>query len=596
MTSGICPKCGALNDFSNLPSFSKISCDKCGKELIVPLIFGNYQLTKLIEENIIFKKYKGNSLNTEKIYFITILNKKFSDFRNCLDLCRKDAKDIHYILKHPGIIPILKYGEIENTFYLTEPYSEYYKLSDYNPKELGEFEANSVFNAFKTISAILREAHNKGFVHHNICSENILIDTDGSVKIQNFFISRVTYEYEAAMEREFNVSPYYISPEKAEKHSEEQKGDIFSLGVMLYYILTGRHPFEGDSDDTIIYSRIKRPKSGTYITHGITYKAPVSLDTIRKDIASEYAELIDSMLQPYPIQRPDASKIFTKLNLIEAAIEKRKKMKIYSNIGVHDTVKSNTSPDLQKALKNNELELHYQPIINMKKNNIVGVEAFLRWITPVGIIPPANFIPEAEKTNLINNLGIWAIDTACSQLSKWIKLGFNDLYVTVNISPSQLKIKDFEGTFSAILQKHNINYKQIEFEISQPPTSEPLDIPAEQYTEFARYLNSRVSIAELGTKYTSIKQNLSSLRLHSLKIDGNYIEDIRKAKKELATFNSVIALANFLSVPTVAEKVENKKQVNFLLKIGCSLAQGFYFYHPMPADQITDILLKKKHL
>jgi EAL domain-containing protein (putative c-di-GMP-specific phosphodiesterase class I) len=596
MTSGICPNCGTLTQFSNQPPLSRIKCGKCGEELIVPLIFGNFQLTNLIEKNSIIKKYKGHNLNTDQDFLVTILNKRFSGFRECRNLCRKESKDLYFILKHPGIIPILEYGDIEDTFFLTEPYAEYYKLSDYDPEKLGEFEADSVFHAFKTIASILREAHNKGFVHHNICPDNILIDSDGNVKIQDFFINRVTYNYESENDSDFSVSPYYISPEKVEKNCEEEKGDIFSLGVMLFYILTGKYPFDGDNDNSIIYSRIKRPKLSTNANHGVQYKEPVSIDSIRKDIAPEYAELINSMLQPYPIKRPTAAKIVTMLNLIEATIEKRKKLKIYSGAGTgaKKQIKTGISSDLQKALKNHELILHYQPIVNMKQNKIVGLEAFLRWITPVGTIPPANFIPEAEKSDLIHSLGEWAIDSACSQLSEWIKLGFNKLYVTVNISPSQIEKEGFENTYSEILQKHSIDYQQVEFEISQPPSSIPANISLEQYTDFAKLFNSRVSIAELGTKYASLKQQLSSLRLHSLKIDGDYIEDIRKAKKELSAFNSIIALANFLSVPTVAEKVENKKQMNFLLKIGCSLAQGFYFYHPMPAEDVTALLLKEK--
>ena len=594
MTSGICPSCGTLTQFSSLPPLSKIKCIKCGEELIVPLIFGNFNLTELIEESTIFKKYKGESLNSTQSFLVTILNKKFSGFRECKNYCRKEAKDLYYILKDSGTVPILEYGEIDNTFFISEPYSMCYKLSDYSPEKLGEFEADSIFLAFKTIGSILREAHNKGFIHHNICPENILLDHEGNVKIQNFFINRVTYKYELQQPEKFNVSPYYISPEKAERKEEEEKGDIFSLGVMLYYLLTGKYPFKGESNEEIIYSRVKRPASTTDYRHGIKYKKNKDIDTIRNDIAPEYSELISSMLLPYPVQRPNAATIVTKLNLIEATIEKRKKMKVYSGVKTSNNIKTEQNYDLSKALKNNELTLHYQPIVNIKEKKIVGLEAFLRWITPVGSIPPANFIQKAEEADLIHSLGAWAIDSACAQLSEWIKSGFNNLYVTVNLSPTQLKKEGFNEEFSEILKKHNIDYQQIEFEISQPASSKPKNISLEKYTDLAKLFNSRVSIAEIGTKYSAIKQQLSNLRLHSLKIDGHYIENIKKAKKDLAAFDSVIAFANFLSIPTVAEKVENKRQVNFLTKIGCSLAQGYYFYHPLPAENITELLLKQK--
>ena len=594
MTLGMCPDCGKENDFNSLPPLSKIKCKYCDTELIIPLPFGDFQLTELLEDHKVFRKYLGSNLKDDSICTVTILNKKFNGFRECKNYCKKEAKDLFHLLKHPNIIPILSYGEAENTFFIVEPYIESFKLSEYNPRTLGEFEPESVFTAFKSIGSVLSDAHHKGFTHHNICPDNILIDANGTVKIQNFFISRVEYKYTTESKTFENVSEYYISPEKAQKFSEDEKGDIFSLGVMLYFILTGSYPFQGKNKEATIFSRVKRTQNATSSIPSIPYIPPLRVDAYRKDITIEYAELIDSLLQPYPIQRPKAAKFVARLNIIEAEIEKQKKLKVFNNVQESKPrISYNSNSDLGKALKDHELILHYQPIINIQSNKIVGMEAFLRWLTPVGTIPPSQFLPNAEKDNLIHDVGLWAINEACSQLNKWHNSGFKDLYLTLNISPSQLTNDDFESSFFDILTNNNIEYKHVELEISQPESVPKIKIPDAKYTDFIKIFNSRISIEELGSQYSSLQQQFSKFSLHSIKIDNDYLFDINKASKELDTYKSIIAFANFLSVPTVAEKIETEEQVSFLSQIGCTYAQGYYFTRPVSADEATALLQKK---
>jgi eukaryotic-like serine/threonine-protein kinase len=325
MAFGICPNCEASNDFSNYPAFIRIECKKCGAELIVPQLFKNFQLTEIIEEYSFFKKYRGYDLNTDNDITVTVLNKKFPLFRDCLELCKKEAAFIQENLKNENIIPIIEYGEFDDTFYLVSPYFECFLLSDYHPEVLGEFEVKSVLGAFRTLGTVLKEMHHKNITHHDICPENILIDSEGNVKIQNLLISRVTYELEAGKKGKFSVSPYYISPEKAEKHSEDKKGDIFSLGVLLYFMLTGKFPFDGDSNEEVIFSRIKVPKtkrSANSEGGNIDYKIPAPVSELRREVSLEYSEFVETLLQPYPIQRPTANGFVSRLAELEEVHEK----------------------------------------------------------------------------------------------------------------------------------------------------------------------------------------------------------------------------------------------------------------------------------
>jgi EAL domain-containing protein (putative c-di-GMP-specific phosphodiesterase class I) len=248
---------------------------------------------------------------------------------------------------------------------------------------------------------------------------------------------------------------------------------------------------------------------------------------------------------------------------------------------------------LGKALEKNNLSLHYQPIVNIKTKEIIGFEALIRWPnSPLGNVTPDNFIPEAEESNLINELGFWVIEHVCQQLSEWKTQGFKELYVTINLSPAQVKKDGFEDELLNIIKKHNIGLKYVEFELSKTENSSANDISVERYTEIAKMLNIRVSLKEIGEKYFSIRKHLNSLHLNSLKIDSEYFLDAEKMKNEISVFKSIVALSNFLSVKTVAEKVESEEQVEFLTKIGCAYAQGFYFFHPMESNEISKLLKK----
>jgi EAL domain-containing protein (putative c-di-GMP-specific phosphodiesterase class I) len=595
--NGVCPTCQTVVAFNNAKPFSWVNCPECNAKLVVPEIFKNYQLVSIEEEFSIFKKYKGYDLNSDEEILLTVLNKKFSGFRECLDYCKKEAREIATRLNHSGILPILEYGEYEGAFYIAEPYSEFFKLSEYDCQVLGEFDVTSVFNLFRNIANVINAGHDKGFVHHNICLDNILLDSDGNVTIQNYFVSRVLYMYESANKEHSTVSPFFISPEKAAQYTENEKGDIFSLGVALYYLLTGKYPFDGDSNDEIVYSRIKkggRTTSGKIINN--PYKPPINIDNLRDDIAVDYSELISKMLQPSLIQRPTAAKFISRLNKIEKELNVQASKSYndsFSNIIIPDDVEIKS--EFKKAIEQDEFTLNYQPVVDLKTLSVVGFEALLRWPkSPSGNSLPGSFIPNINDQNIIQELGGWVVDTACRQLVDWQNKGYKDLYLIINISPEQIKMKGFKEAFVGIVKKYNLDTKKIIPELSKiTSSSDKTGLSSECYEDFLEFFNSRISLEEITSEYKMLQSKIGLMNIHSLIIDSVYLRNIKDTETALDQFKQIIAFANTASIKTVAEKIETEEQAEFVKKIGCSFAQGFYFYKPMPGEEATELLQKK---
>ena len=311
---GQCDKCGSNIDFSKGIPFSILKCAKCGAEFIVPKLFDKYQLVEIIEEFSIFKKYKAYELDSDKVVEIVIMDSHFNGYRDCIIICRNETVKFISLNNNPDIVSVLEYGEHEGSFYFTSPYFESFKLSDYNREVLKEFEVDSVIKVFRKVGEILGEYHLQGFCHHNISPENIIIDENDNIMLQNALVNRIIYSFESVSHIESSASSYYISPEKAENGKEDEMGDVFSLGVAMYYMLTGCYPFDGEDRDEIVYSRIKRKSTGiSQKIRSIPYRKPVGVDMLRNDIPIEWSELLNKLLHPYPVLRLKLSQFISEL-------------------------------------------------------------------------------------------------------------------------------------------------------------------------------------------------------------------------------------------------------------------------------------------
>jgi diguanylate cyclase (GGDEF)-like protein/PAS domain S-box-containing protein len=243
--------------------------------------------------------------------------------------------------------------------------------------------------------------------------------------------------------------------------------------------------------------------------------------------------------------------------------------------------------DIRSALERRELSLHYQPKVNMRTSEIIGVEALIRWQHPVcGLVPPLDFLPAIEGHSISLELGEWVIGTALSQISQWRSMGIA-LPISVNISGYQLQQRNFSTRLAALLAAHpDVNPHHLELEILE--TSVLSDISQVFDTMSACHdLGVRFSLDDFGTGYSSLT-HIKRLPAYLIKIDQSFVRDMLEDVDDLAIVESVIGLAKTFKREVIAEGVETIEHGVALLKLGCELAQGYGIARPMPADDIPE--------
>ena len=249
--------------------------------------------------------------------------------------------------------------------------------------------------------------------------------------------------------------------------------------------------------------------------------------------------------------------------------------------------------NLRRALQDEELYLHYQPQIDLRSGRIVGVEALLRWnCREMGAMNPAEFIPVAEESGVIVELGRWVLHTACRQAATWCKAGLLDSleHVAVNLSASQVREPGLMDDIRAILHETQLPRGLLELEITEGVMMD--DVPAN--VELMRRLQEtgiHLSIDDFGTGYSSMSY-LKRLPIDQLKIDRSFVHDLPGEGEAIVT--AIIAMAHSLKLKVVAEGVETPQQVEFLRRAGCDNVQGFFFARPMTAAQLTALLLERR--
>jgi EAL domain-containing protein (putative c-di-GMP-specific phosphodiesterase class I) len=238
---------------------------------------------------------------------------------------------------------------------------------------------------------------------------------------------------------------------------------------------------------------------------------------------------------------------------------------------------------LRRALGNRELQLHYQPILEIGSGRIHAVEALLRWRHPaLGLVPTEEFIPLAEVTGLMLTLGPWVLRTALAQLRRWHQGGRPDLLVAVNFSARQLQQPDLADQVLKALEEAGIAPGFLDLEVTE---TSAMSVPESAHDSLHRLRAAgvRISVDDFGTGYSSLS-HLRRLPIHTLKIDKSFIRDIHTDPDDAAITAAIVALAHTLKLSVVAEGVENPEQLEFLRAQGCDRAQGFYLAEPRPAE------------
>jgi diguanylate cyclase (GGDEF)-like protein/PAS domain S-box-containing protein len=250
--------------------------------------------------------------------------------------------------------------------------------------------------------------------------------------------------------------------------------------------------------------------------------------------------------------------------------------------------------ELRLALEEEQLVLHYQPQFRSEDLDIISLEALVRWNHPEqGIIPPDLFIPIAEESNLIYELGKWVIEESVRQLIDWQSAGLHGFRVAINLSARQLRSEFLCNDIRSILRKHNIQGDEIELEITETAAiSEPEF--AIQQLEQLRKLGITLSIDDFGTGHSSLAY-LKQLPIQNLKLDRSFVRDIETDPNDAEICMATMALAHNLGLKVIAEGVETEEQKNFLSQQKCDYLQGYLFSRPLPATEIADFITQHRH-
>lgn len=245
--------------------------------------------------------------------------------------------------------------------------------------------------------------------------------------------------------------------------------------------------------------------------------------------------------------------------------------------------------DLSRALINDELHCHYQPIVDLPSGQLIGLEALLRWRSPTrGTVLPLDFIPTAEDSGLICPIGAFVLRTACRQLATWNQIASGSLHMWVNISPRQLNDAGFADTVEAILHQAGLPAGQLGIEVTESTLIQDATTARACLSQL-RDLRVSVAVDDFGTGYSALA-HLKNLPVDVLKIDRGFITDINASPADKGIVAAILALADTVGLHVTAEGIETAAQRHTLQNMGCSAGQGYLFSRSLTATQLTDLL------
>jgi diguanylate cyclase (GGDEF)-like protein/PAS domain S-box-containing protein len=248
---------------------------------------------------------------------------------------------------------------------------------------------------------------------------------------------------------------------------------------------------------------------------------------------------------------------------------------------------------LREALRLKQLDVYYQPFINLLTRKVVGLEALMRWHHPVhGMVPADQFIPVAEETGLIVPMGNFVLHRTLQNMSAWRKAGVPLVPMSLNIAPAQLQRGELQSTIFTLLKSYGIHPQMLQLEMTERGMFDSHAAAGENRQDTMsqlRDLGIKIAIDDFGTGYSSLSY-LKHWRVDALKIDRSFVRDLVTDSSDLAIVSAIIAIARHLHIQVIAEGIEAYQQAEILRRLGCAVGQGFLFARPMPADQCLEFL------
>ncbi len=347
----------------------------------------------------------------------------------------------------------------------------------------------------------------------------------------------------------------------------------------------------GGDEFTILLEDIDSTKSVTRIAERMTR-------LVSKPIILAQQEVYTSTSIGIAIYPDDGDDVDTLLKNADAAMYYAKEQgrnnfqfftKSMNESSVEQLILENS---LRKAITNGELHLYYQPQVSVVSGQLVGMEALIRWDHPEkGFISPGLFIPVAEETGMIMQIGEWVIKEACRQSSEWRKKGYTPVRVSVNISAKQLKDERLPDIIASNIFDTGLEPKYLGVELTESAIILEPEMALTRLQNI-KSLGVKLSLDDFGTGYSSLSY-LKRFPIDTLKIDQAFIRDVKVDHEDAALVKAIIAMAHGLGMDVVAEGVELQEQLEFLGANACDTIQGFLFSRPLPAEEIEPMLTKK---
>ncbi|NQD58809.1 EAL domain-containing protein, partial [Pseudomonas sp. CM25] len=246
--------------------------------------------------------------------------------------------------------------------------------------------------------------------------------------------------------------------------------------------------------------------------------------------------------------------------------------------------------ELRRALRRDELELHYQPRLNMADGRIVGLEALVRWRhAERGLLPPSEFVPLAEQSGLIVPLGYWVISRALRDMQVLCERGLEPLHMAVNLSFRQFQDSQLLATLSRLILEHGVDARWLEFELTETAVMRRNELVRQTMDALGR-LGVRFSLDDFGTGFSSFV-HLNSLPIALLKVDRSFVAEMEMREENRKLVHAMINLAHNLNLEVVAEGVESEEQLALLREFGCDQVQGFLVSKPLPVAELMEFLM-----
>ncbi len=243
---------------------------------------------------------------------------------------------------------------------------------------------------------------------------------------------------------------------------------------------------------------------------------------------------------------------------------------------------------LRQAVANDELELHFQPFIDLRTAEVLGAEALLRWRHPeLGLIPPGDFIPIAELSGLIVPIGEWVLRTACAEARKWHEKGFPAMTVSVNLSSRQFQQSDLGSQVTHALEETGLDADKLDLEITESCAMQNAEHSINTLWGLKKQ-GVRISMDDFGTGYSSLNY-LKRFPIDRIKLDQSFVRDLPADKDDAAIAMAVIAMGRSLELVVIAEGVETEEQLQFLSSHDCDQLQGFLLSRPLPAGGVRQV-------